>query len=123
MIVAGCDTTTEEAVDTVREQAKKSIDKLSKKAEPLPDRLKNLTEEQVENLFAIEYKTLKISTSDVAVIDSTLAEAGRNRWDCYHVERTGDTWYLFMKRRKKSALRYLPYIESLQWFPAADTVG
>ena len=124
LIVAGCDSTTEEAMDTVREQAKRSIDKLSKKAEPLPDQLKDLTEEQVENLFAIEYKTLKITSANPSVIDTALTEAGRSRWECYHVERMGDTWYLFMKRRKKSALRYLPYIESLQWLPTvSDTMG
>ena len=68
---------------------------------------RELSEEELQNIWAIEYKTIKVTDSDLTELDEKLNELGKERWDCYHVseEREGKVFYL--KRRKSNAVRYL----------------
>lgn len=120
--LSSCSPQTEKQLEDVTKQAKDRIEQLSRKAKPLQEDVKQLTDDQITRLWAVEYKTVEVSVKDATEIDSVLNEYGADRWDCYHVERAGDTWYFFFKRRKKSALRNLPYIENLQWLSFEDSV-
>gem|GEM_PF-3014378 len=118
-----CSNQAEKQIDEVTQKAKDKIEQLSRKAKPLQNDVRQLTDEQIAKLWAVQYKTVELSASDAAEIDSVLNKYGADRWDCYHVERTGETWYFFFKRRKKSALRSLPYIEHLEWLSFEDSLA
>ncbi|MBS1272373.1 MAG: hypothetical protein MAGBODY4_01517 [Candidatus Marinimicrobia bacterium] len=123
VLLSTCSNQTEKQIEKVTRKAKDKIGQLSRKAKPLKEDVKQLTDDQITKLWAVEYKTVKLSDEEISGIDSVINGYGANRWDCYHVERTGNTWYFFFKRRKKSALRNLPYIEYLEWLSMEDSVA
>ena len=49
------------------------------------DNLRELSAEELRELWAIEYTSLEVALSDLAKVDDLLNELGRERWECYHV--------------------------------------
>jgi len=69
--------------------------------------LRELSAEELQEIWAIEYKTIKIKHSDLAAMDEQLNELGQERWDCYHVSEDGEGRVFYFKRGKSNAIAYL----------------
>lgn len=77
----------------------------------------NLPLEEVKKLHQFEYQVLTLpAASSSEAIEGALDELGKNRWDCFHVEKqvrvteTGGkerTLVFFCKRSRETPLRYL----------------
>ena len=68
---------------------------------------RELSEEELQKIWAIEYKTIKVTQSDLTELDKKLNELGKERWDCYHVSEDREGKVFYLKRRKSNAVRYL----------------
>ncbi len=68
---------------------------------------RELSEEELQKIWAMEYKTIKVTHSDLTELDEKLNELGKERWDCYHVSEDREGKVFYLKRRKSNAVRYL----------------
>ena len=71
------------------------------------DELRELSAEELQELWTIEYKSLEVAQSDLARVDDLLNEMGRERWECYHVSENGQGRVFYFKRNKSNATTYL----------------
>ena len=69
--------------------------------------LRELSAEELQEIWAIEYKTIEVTHSDLAALDEQLNELGQERWDCYHVSEDGEGKVFYFKRGKSNAISYL----------------
>ncbi len=69
--------------------------------------LRELSAEELKEIWAIEYKTIEVSHTDLAALDEQLNELGQERWDCYHVSETREGKVFYFKRGKSNAIAYL----------------
>ncbi len=69
--------------------------------------MRELSAEELQELWAIEYTSLEVAHSDLAGVDDLLNEMGRERWDCYHVGENGQGRVFYFKRNKSNATAYL----------------
>ncbi len=90
-------------LDDLKEGAQEAIEDARTKAKELGE----LSEAELQEIWAIEYKTIKVTDSDLAVLDEQLNELGQERWDCYHVSEEGQGKVFYFKRRKSNAINYL----------------
>ena len=71
------------------------------------DELRELSAEELQELWAIEYTSLEVAHSDLPGLDDLLNEMGRERWECYHVSENGQGRVFYFKRNKSNVTAYL----------------
>lgn len=71
------------------------------------DELRELSAEELQELWAIEYTSLEVAHADLEEVDDLLNEMGRERWNCYHVSENGQGRVFYFKRNKSNATTYL----------------
>ena len=69
--------------------------------------LGELSAEKLQEIWAIEYKTLEVTHADLAALDEQLNALGQERWECYHVSEDGQGKVFYFKRRKSNAIAHL----------------
>lgn len=99
-ISVGCQ---EAPLNDLKEGAQEVIEDARTKAKELGE----LSAEELQEIWAIEYKTIKVKQSDLAALDEQLNELGQERWDCYHVSEDGQGKVFYFKRGKSNAIAYL----------------
>jgi len=97
-------------------QVKESLDSIGdqlKRLEPAKESVETATKAEVEKLWIHEYKVEEIPvTMDSTQIEEQLMTLGKDRWDCFHLEKKEEVLQIFCKRRPQSYLRYIP-----RWLP------
>ena len=71
------------------------------------DELRELSAEELQELWAIEYMSLAVAPGDLADVDALLNERGRERWECYHVSESGQGRVFYFKRNKSNVTAHL----------------
>ena len=71
------------------------------------DELRQLSAEELQELWAIEYTSLEVAHSDLARVDELLNELGRERWECYHVSEDERGRVFYFKRNKSTLTAHL----------------
>ena len=71
------------------------------------DELRQLSAEELQELWAIEYRSLEVAHSDLASVDDLLNELGRERWECYHVSEDERGRVFYFKRNKSTLTAHL----------------
>ena len=71
------------------------------------DEWRELSAEELQELWAIEYTSLEVAHADFARADELLNEMGRERWECYHVSGNGQRRVFYFKRNKSNLTAYL----------------
>ena len=69
--------------------------------------LGELSAEELQELWAIEYRTLEVSHTDLTALDEQLNALGQERWECYHVSENEQDKVFYFKRRKSNAIAHL----------------
>ncbi len=69
--------------------------------------LRELSAEELQEIWAIEYKTLEVTHTDFLALDEQLNALGQERWEWYHVSEDGDDKVFYFKRRKSIAIANL----------------
>lgn len=64
-----------------------------------------------------EYQILQLPSADLVQVQNQLNEAGKSRWECYHVDTAGTQWTFFMKRSKYSYLSKVPLRDLTNFIP------
>ena len=93
---------TEAPLEDLKKGAQEAIEDAKVKAKEWQE----LSEEELQRIWAIEYKTIK-TDSDLTELKEKLNELGKERWDCFHVSEDREGRVLYLKRRKTNAVRYL----------------
>ena len=99
-ISVGCQET---PLGDLKGSAQEAIEDAREKARAL----RELSAEELREIWAIEYKTIEVSHTDLAALDEQLNELGQERWDCYHVSETREGKVFYFKRGKSNAIAYL----------------
>lgn len=82
--------------------------KLSEWGAPSTDEVSEVATAEWNKLFGIEYKVEHFAAgAAVKDIETVLQGLGKDRWDCFQLERRGDELLAFCKRIPQSYLRYL----------------
>ena len=71
------------------------------------DELRELSAEELQELWAIEYTSLEVARADLSAVDDLLNEMGQERWNCYHVSENEEGRVFYFKRNKSNATTYL----------------
>ncbi len=71
------------------------------------DEWRELSAEELQELWAIEYTSLEVARSDLARVDDLLNELGRERWECYHVSENERGRVFYFKRNKSTLTAHL----------------
>ena len=98
VISVGCQ---EAPLNDLRGGAQDVIEGARTKAQELGE----LSAEELQAIWAIEYKTLEVTHADLAALDEQLNALGQERWECYHVSEDGQVFYF--RRGKSNAIAYL----------------
>ncbi len=69
--------------------------------------LRELSAEELQEFWAIEYTSLEVAQADLPTVDDLLNELGRERWNCYHVSENGQGRVFYFKRNRSNATAYL----------------
>ena len=69
--------------------------------------MRELSAEELQELWAIEYTSLEVAQADLGRVDEMLNEIGQERWDCYHVGDSEQGRVFYFKRNKTNAATYL----------------
>ena len=93
----------EAPVRDFRENAQEVIESARTRA----GELRELSAEELRELWAIEYTSLEVAQADLSRVDELLNEMGQERWDCYHVGEDGQGRVFYFKRTKTNAASYL----------------
>ena len=93
----------ETSLNDLKKGAQEAIEDAKVKAKEWQE----LSEEELQKIWAIEYKTIKVAHSDLTELEEKLNKLGEERWDCYHVSEDREGKVLYLKRRKTNAARYL----------------
>ena len=67
--------------------------------------LGELSAEELQEIWAIEYKTLEVTHVDLAELDEQLNAL--DRWECYHVSEDGQRTVFYFKRRQSNTIAHL----------------
>ena len=86
-----------------RENAQEVIEEARGRA----DEWRELSAEELQELWAIEYTSLEVAHADFARADELLNEMGRERWECYHVSGNGQRRVFYFKRNESNLTAYL----------------
>ena len=100
VISVGCQ---EAPLNDLKGGARDVIEGARKKAQELGE----LSAEELQAIWAIEYKTLEVTHADLAALDEQLNALGQERWECYHVSEDGQGKVFYFKRGKSTAIAYL----------------
>ncbi len=87
----------------LRGEAQEAIEAARIRAEEL----RELSAEELQGLWAIEYISLHVPPADLAQVDEQLNELGRERWECYHVSDNGQGRVFYFKRNRSNVTAYL----------------
>lgn len=93
----------EAQLSELEKEAKEVIKEVRTRA----NELRELSDEEIRKIWAIEYRTIQVDYSDLTVLDEKLNELGKDRWDCYHVSENRQGRVFYLKRRESNALRYM----------------
>ena len=69
--------------------------------------LRQMSAEELQELWAIEYMSLDVAHSDLAGVDDLLNKLGRERWECYHVSEDERGRVFYFKRNKSTLTAHL----------------
>lgn len=90
-------------LDDFQDDAQDAIDDVRAQAIELGE----LSAEELRDLWAMEYKTIEMTTSDLESLDERLNALGQDRWEAYHVSEDGEHRVFYFQRRKSKAIAYL----------------
>ena len=96
----------EEVVDAAKQTLTATKEKVQQTAAPIAE----WTEEDLRKIGAWEYRLLEINYDAKSPEDAVteLNELGSERWECFWVEATPEGARFYLKRSKRSYLRYVP---------------
>ena len=90
-------------LDDLQDDAQDALEEVRTRAIELGE----LSAEELRDLWAMEYKTVEMTTADLDSLDERLNALGKDRWEAYHVSEDGERQVFFFQRRKSKAIAYL----------------
>lgn len=128
LLLPGCSETDESrfnpSVDLNSEEIIKDIQAMYEKAkrsgEQVPESVYEWTKEDLKKMNDWEYKVVAVKKSDMPEVETALNELGKERWQCFWVDKKKDHVVFYFHRRARSYLKTLPFREILRILPLED---
>jgi len=95
-------------------QIKELYEKAKEKGEDVPGDMAEWVKQDIKKIGTWEYKIVTISSSDSEKIEKQLNELGKERWECYWIQKQDQDQVFFFKRTGRSYLRFVPGRELLK---------
>jgi len=70
-----------------------------------------------KNIESWEYQIIAMDGKSDEEKTNELNELGKNGWECYHVSNSGPTERFYVKKRRESYLRHLPFKDFIKLVP------
>jgi len=111
-LLAGCKSPDDRsALRGLEKEFKEAMSDLMRKLNEYGPAAKNAqktTSEELKKLFVFEYKVFELNNNpSTSEVEKKLTDLGRERWDCFHVERSNKVFRIFCKRHPETYLRYI----------------
>ncbi|RMG39456.1 MAG: hypothetical protein D6719_13235 [Candidatus Dadabacteria bacterium] len=103
------DNASEKALTEELAKILKEAKKVAGQVSPFNPDVQEKAQKEFEKLFVFEY-SVKRFPADIEDhrLEHELNSVGKQRWECFDVERDKDQLVFYCKRRPKTYLRYLP---------------
>jgi hypothetical protein len=89
----------------------RTVDKVKNSLSEITGENQKIASKEVEKLFIYEYQVLDLPlTASADVIQANLSNLGKERWNCFQIDRNKTNINIICKRRPKSYLRYVTNI-------------
>ncbi len=103
------------AYQEMKEELSKNLSEInstiSKGYQQKEEQLSNLANSEIEKLHAVEYHVFELGKDETtAQHQEKLNEIGKERWDCFFIDKTSEFHRVYCRRTPKSYLRYLSRI-------------
>jgi len=113
--ILGCSKS--EDLEKVKKDLEITINKANKNIKELTqeytkkEKIEELTTDEFEKLFTYEYKVSEFSLElSVQEIEEGFQKLGKDRWECFDIEKDEESYKVFCKRKPKTYLRYIPRV-------------
>ncbi len=96
-------------------RAKELYEKAKQSGEKVPDDIKDWIREDIKKIGTWEYKIVFLDAE--SNLEEELKKLGKERWECFWIERRENGLSLFLKRPIKSYLKAIPAKRLLKLIP------
>ncbi len=100
-------------------KAKELYEKAKESGEKVPEDIKDWIKEDIKKIGTWEYKIVFLDTE--SNLEGELNKLGKERWECFWIEKRENKLKLFMKRPVKSYLKAIPAKHLLKLIPQVDS--
>ncbi|QEG23872.1 hypothetical protein [Mariniblastus fucicola] len=126
MIGSAGDATGQTADDTMK-WANEMYKSLSESGMTTTTNVKDWVAEDWSNINAWEYQVVTVESAQLVenpgILQEKMNEAGKLRWECFHVSDGPGATMFYFKRRKRSYMKNLPLKDMLKLVPLLDSGG
>ncbi len=100
-------------------KAKDIYEKTKETGEKVPEDIKDWIKEDIKKIGTWEYKIVFLDT--VSNLEEELNKLGKERWECFWIDKRENGFKLFLKSPVKSYLKAIPAKYLLKFIPQGDS--
>jgi hypothetical protein len=96
------------------EEVQKLYDKAKEAGDEVPKNIADWVKAEFQRMGTWEYRIATFNTNDSAELEQELNKLGKEKWECFWLEREGNALRLAFKRPAQSYLQALPVKELMK---------
>ena len=102
-------------------KAKELYEKAKESGEIVPEDMVDWTKEDIKKIGTWEYKIVFFDVESDSGLEEELNTLGKERWECFWIEKRENRLTLFLKRPTRSYLKAIPAGEIWRFLPQGDS--
>jgi hypothetical protein len=102
------------------EEAQKLYEKAKNAGDDVPKNVADWVKAEFQRMGTWEYRFVSLNANDTAELEKELNIMGKERWECFWLEREGNVMRLAFKRPAQSYLQALPVKELMKLIAAGQ---
>ena len=106
--------------DEILKSVQEMYEKAKRSGEQVPESIYDWTKEDLNKINDWEYKVVAVMKSEMPEVENILNETGKNRWQCFWVDKEKGRAVFYFRRQARSYLKTLPFRELLRILPLED---
>lgn len=95
-------------------------EKAKSAGDDVPENVVDWVKEDMQRIGAWEYRIVALQAKTDRELEKELIKLGKDRWECFWLERDGSTLRLALKRPAKSYLQAVPVKELMKLIPKGE---
>ncbi|MEE8382289.1 MAG: hypothetical protein V3R78_10505 [Thermodesulfobacteriota bacterium] len=102
-------------------KAKELYEKAKESGETVPEDMVDWAKEDIKRIGTWEYKIVFLDVEGDSGLEEELNTLGKERWECFWIEKRENRLTLFLKRPTRSYLKAIPAGEIWRFLPQGDS--